>query len=680
MMTLEDMLKQLNAIPKDGSVGFLDAATSAGFNAKADFRGMPLHGVPLVDVDLADFDMHGCDLRGCLVRYANNGALARNLEYAQLDDEDRAWLASMSSSTNAGTKYKLPVIDTRLVSHADVDKLLIAAKPLSESFADPRIDEMLRKMRLSFSLSPPEQVRIVASVRGLSPYQVDELIKVFDDEIAKFTILADNHAEDIVKLATQIVDFDPGRVADILVTCFGPQDNWPEALRTHVSDEAEFSGSISAIRISKAIKERHKPSHFRGRYPPKITSDMTPAQLTGAAIELAVLWGEPDAAADALDRLRTNHGIDNQLVDAIAATLSQLENSGLRHTAIQSIEQRIQSAAGADKASVLVQAASDYIVVGLADEARQCIAAATATGTRSAVDEGVRIYVEELGDHAAAEKLQLDFIAADPEDANRLVAFGKFLEAERADPRRAEFYFKDAIRLQPENWAAAAAWASWLVHHGGRARRTEALHIIRHICESLKGDGADKSASKIIEQMAIRLSELDQDAAAREILADLKRKAFDPSFAEALIEARAGNLAKADMLFATILRKPGLYYRDAANVAANHAYILFARRKDVAAREALRVAEERSQNGFIDSGIRLELAFYKWVHTGGDLQPLKALIVRGVRSPGWDLSRSVERAQSEKPRDAELVAAVADVIAGRKQVKFLNDFPAWRQT
>lgn len=66
------------------------------------------------------------------------------------------------------------------------------------------------------------------------------------------------------------------------------------------------------------------------------------------------------------------------------------------------------------------------------------------------------------------------------------------------------------------------------------------------------------------------------------------------------------------------------------------------------------------------------VAFYKWVILCAGLGPFKTLIERGVRSLGWQLRHSVECAQNDGDLAVDLVAAIADVIAARKQIAALT--------
>lgn len=55
----------------------------------------------------------------------------------------------------------------------------------------------------SISLTIDEKKKIIEAVPKLSQYQIDELIKIFEEEKRKFAELAEKHAEQINKLKAQ---------------------------------------------------------------------------------------------------------------------------------------------------------------------------------------------------------------------------------------------------------------------------------------------------------------------------------------------------------------------------------------------------------------------------------------------------------------------------------------------
>ncbi len=80
---------------------------------------------------------------------------------------------------------------------------------------------------------------------------------------------------------------------------------------------------------------------------------------------------------------------------------------------------------------------------------------------------------------------------------------------------------------------------------------------------------------------------------------------------------------------------------------------------------------------------RAECWFYALAHRapeqrGEAFAQLKRLIIgEAARSPGWDLSGNVKRAQSDGHPDAAWLALLADVISEKAEPAVLNAWPAW---
>lgn len=78
-----------------------------------------------------------------------------------------------------------------------------------------------------------------------------------------------------------------------------------------------------------------------------------------------------------------------------------------------------------------------------------------------------------------------------------------------------------------------------------------------------------------------------------------------------------------------------------------------------------------------------ELHFYAYAHCGERwpeaLGVLKRLLIAGVRSPGWDLQANVQRAREDGHAEAELVAALAEVVADAAPLATLDGFAAWQR-
>ena len=70
---------------------------------------------------------------------------------------------------------------------------------------DTKFDEgyFIQLLALSISLTLDEKKKIVEAVSKLSQYQVDELVRIFEEEQTKFAELAEKHPEQIDKLRAQ---------------------------------------------------------------------------------------------------------------------------------------------------------------------------------------------------------------------------------------------------------------------------------------------------------------------------------------------------------------------------------------------------------------------------------------------------------------------------------------------
>jgi Tfp pilus assembly protein PilF len=79
----------------------------------------------------------------------------------------------------------------------------------------------------------------------------------------------------------------------------------------------------------------------------------------------------------------------------------------------------------------------------------------------------------------------------------------------------------------------------------------------------------------------------------------------------------------------------------------------------------------------------LEVHFYLYANGPADerqanLAATKTLIERGVRSPGWDFSLTLDRAAVQDLPDLDRARQLADVILDEQPVEVLAEWPAWR--
>lgn len=80
-----------------------------------------------------------------------------------------------------------------------IAKVQIPAHP-NTAFDEQKFVQLLAG---SISLTWPEKERIITAIPQLSQFQIDELLKIFEEEQQKFTELEKKHAEEVAKLEAQ---------------------------------------------------------------------------------------------------------------------------------------------------------------------------------------------------------------------------------------------------------------------------------------------------------------------------------------------------------------------------------------------------------------------------------------------------------------------------------------------
>ena len=79
----------------------------------------------------------------------------------------------------------------------------------------------------------------------------------------------------------------------------------------------------------------------------------------------------------------------------------------------------------------------------------------------------------------------------------------------------------------------------------------------------------------------------------------------------------------------------------------------------------------------------LECDFYRFAHGSlsdrkAALRNIRQLLEQDIRSPGWDLSRNIDRALRDGHSEGTWLSKLADVINGDAQLGLLSDWPAWQ--
>lgn len=159
-------------------------------------------------------------------------------------------------------------------------------------------------------------------------------------------------------------------------------------------------------------------------------------------------------------------------------------------------------------------------------------------------------------------------------------------------------------------------------------------------------------------------------------------------------DPRHGNNLGNFAIFLQAIRKDlaeaEIYYRRTLDVdpsdgnsLGNLAQILLVRGHHEEGCECLEWAFAAEEEDEEEEALMCELHFYAYVHFRERwpkaLGSLKRLLTRGARSPGWDLTANVQRARDSGHPEAELVAALAEVVADAAPLATLEVFPAWQQ-
>ena len=80
----------------------------------------------------------------------------------------------------------------------------------------------------------------------------------------------------------------------------------------------------------------------------------------------------------------------------------------------------------------------------------------------------------------------------------------------------------------------------------------------------------------------------------------------------------------------------------------------------------------------------LECHFYRYAHDKNEnlrqesLSRIRELINSGVRSPGWDLQKNVNRATNDGHPQPQFLQTLAKVISDELDVKELERYDEWR--
>jgi tetratricopeptide (TPR) repeat protein len=277
-------------------------------------------------------------------------------------------------------------------------------------------------------------------------------------------------------------------------------------------------------------------------------------------------------------------------------------------------------------------------------------------------------------DHERAEQFYKRAIHADPEHATNLGNYASFLKGIRKDYEHAEEFYKRAVHADPEHANNLGNYANFLKDVRKDHERAEQFYK--------RAIQADPEHANNLGNYAVFLTDVRKD---HERAEQFYKRAIqaDPEDANNL-----GNYA----VFLTDVRKDyegaeELYrqmltlHTDEACHIANYSKMLFALGRMEEARSQFHAAWEQSEH----DTVRLELCLYAYAHRVAPppdqpLARLRALLLDGIRSPGWPLKANVERAAADGHPEPEFLAALAAVIADERPIEDLDAFPIWLNT
>jgi Tfp pilus assembly protein PilF len=279
----------------------------------------------------------------------------------------------------------------------------------------------------------------------------------------------------------------------------------------------------------------------------------------------------------------------------------------------------------------------------------------------------------QTGDPDRAENVYQQGIKEFPKAAPLLGNYAVFLKDVRKDNDRAEAMYRRALEADPKHASILGNYALFLKDVRKDNDGAEAMY--RRALE------ADPKHANTLGNYANLLHTVRKDYAAAEAMyrraleADPKHASILGNYANFLTNVRKDNDAAETMYRRALEADP-----ENANNRANMAGFLLAK-GDIGGLLVLHeTAELLRQN---PSPItEIECAFYSFAHERPEqrvaaLRAVRRLVESGVRSPGWDLSRNVERAQLNGHSEGSWLSKLAAVVNGAAQPDVLKDWSAW---
>ena len=273
-------------------------------------------------------------------------------------------------------------------------------------------------------------------------------------------------------------------------------------------------------------------------------------------------------------------------------------------------------------------------------------------------------------DHDAAELMYQRAMAADPRHDIVLVNYANFHREVKKDYDAAESMYRLALEANPTHAVILGNYALFLTEIRKDHDAAEVMYR--------RALGANPKDSRILGNFASFFKTVKKDLNAAESLykwaldVDPRNTSMLSNYASLLTDIRRDQDA-AEMHKRALEEDPGH-----ANNLGNYARLLLAIGNPAGFPYLQRATDSPSGT----DALKLECAFYLLAHGPPDqradaLRTAKALVLAGVRSPGWILSRNVERARLDGNPDADWLEILASVIADDALVSSLADWPAW---
>lgn len=272
-----------------------------------------------------------------------------------------------------------------------------------------------------------------------------------------------------------------------------------------------------------------------------------------------------------------------------------------------------------------------------------------------------------------AEDMFKQAIAADPQNAINIGNYANFLGSKRNDQDGAEVQYAKAIEVDPKNAVNLGNYAFFLSHVRNNGEKADEYFK--------RAMSADSCTPQIIVLYANFLSQRSEFNRADDMFK--KAVASEPKDIDILtnyavfLHTKLNDIERADEYF----RRAVLADQRNLNALANYAGFYLAHFNPA---HGINVLEPLLDQELPDV-TAVECWFYALVHGGAKwrqkaFQNLKTSILAGKRSPKWDFSSNLAKAEADRNPDLPWLKILASVIAQDGDVSLLNDWDEWERT